>query len=184
MRVTTIANPGSLMGSLMLESGVCRAQNIVSRHGAIMKSALPSTHAFLIAALLSATLVAQEKVDFLSEIKPILAENCLACHGLHAEARQADLRLDVRQDAIDGGAITPGDPESSSLIERIKATDEDLLMPPPTSHKSLTDEQKSLLEQWISEGADYQQHWSLVAPQRPRLPTVKNAGWAKNEIDR
>ena len=172
------------MSSPMLESGVCRAPNIVSRHGSIMKSALPSIHIFLITALLSASLVAQEKVDFLSEIKPILAENCLACHGLHAEARQADLRLDVRQDAIDGGAITPGDPDSSSLIERIKETDEDLLMPPPTSHKSLTDEQKALLEQWISEGANYQQHWSLVAPQRPRLPAVNNTEWAKNEIDR
>ncbi|MDG2013404.1 MAG: DUF1553 domain-containing protein [Pirellulaceae bacterium] len=148
-----------------------------------MKSILPIALAFLITTLPSASLVAQERVDFLADIKPILAENCLACHGLHAEARQADLRLDVRQDAIDAGAIMPGDPGSSSLIERINETDEDLLMPPPTSHKSLTVEQKALLKQWVSEGADYQQHWSLVAPQKPGLPAVKHAEWPKNAID-
>ena len=141
----------------------------------------------LIAALLFFTSnragLAQDAVDFDRQIKPILADNCFACHGIDEEARQAGLRLDQRESAIEFGAIVPGDPDESSLLDRVQTDDVDLVMPPPDSHKSLTEEQKQLLQQWITAGAEYQQHWSLVPPSRPELPTVEQLSWAKNEID-
>ena len=129
------------------------------------------------------TSVAQDKISYERDIKPILAENCFACHGIDAEARQADLRLDVRQDAIDFGAIEPGEPDLSSLVDRVFETDGDFIMPPPNTNKQLTDKQKELLKRWVAEGAEYEKHWSLVAPTRPELPKVKNKEWVRNEID-
>ncbi|MFZ5830987.1 MAG: DUF1553 domain-containing protein [Planctomycetota bacterium] len=122
--------------------------------------------------------------DFNRQIRPILAENCFACHGPDSAARQADLRLDQRQSVIDIGAIVPSNPDDSLLIARIFATDEGEIMPPPSSHKSLTPEERELLRQWIAAGAEYQPHWSFIAPQRPELPSVKQADWARNPIDR
>ncbi|MEM7454912.1 MAG: DUF1553 domain-containing protein [Planctomycetota bacterium] len=126
--------------------------------------------------------IGQDTIDFERQIKPILAENCFACHGIDAEARQAGLRLDIRDEALD--ALSPDDPESSSFVERIYEEDEDFIMPPPDSLKSLTDQEKELLKQWIAEGAEYRQHWSLVAPERAEPPAVENEEWIKNEIDR
>ncbi len=123
-------------------------------------------------------------IQFNRDIRPILSENCFACHGPDVNARAADLRLDVRDAAIAMQAIVPGQPESSTLLERIVATDPDVVMPPPTSHKSLTPQQKELLRQWIAEGAEYQGHWSFIAPVKPELPQVRNPGWVRNPIDR
>src|SRR5207253_8798692 len=57
-------------------------------------------------------------------------------------------------------------------------------MPPPKSLKKLKPAQKETLKKWIASGAEYQPHWSLIAPQRPELPAVKNAAWVRNPIDR
>ena len=129
------------------------------------------------------TSYAQDKISYQKHIKPILAENCFACHGADAEARQAGLRLDVRQDAIDAGAIEPNEPDFSSLVERIFETDEEFVMPPPQTNKRLSDEDKELLKRWVAEGAEYQKHWSLIAPARAELPEVKNKEWVRNPID-
>jgi hypothetical protein len=94
------------------------------------------------------------------------------------------LRLDLRDEAIKGEAIVPGRPDKSSLIERIVTADRSELMPPPKTNKKLTAAQKATLKQWIAEGAEYQAHWSFIAPTRPALPTVKNQSWVKNPIDR
>ena len=61
------------------------------------------------------------KLEYNRDVRPILAENCFACHGPDSAARKADLRLDRREAAIESGAITPGDPEASELIARINA---------------------------------------------------------------
>lgn len=129
------------------------------------------------------TSYAQDKISYQKHIKPILAENCFACHGTDAEAREAGLRLDVRQDAIDAGAIEPNEPDFSSLVERIFETDEDFVMPPSHTNKRLSDEDKELLKRWVAEGAEYQKHWSLIAPSRAELPEVKNKEWVRNPID-
>ncbi len=113
---------------------------------------------------------APAKVEYNRDIRPILAENCFACHGPDSAARKADLRLDRRQDAIDSGSIVPGDPAKSSLIERVCSTEPSEVMPPPKTKKVVTEAQKQLLRRWIAEGAPYQPHWSLIAPTRPAIP--------------
>ncbi len=117
------------------------------------------------------------------DIRPILANNCFACHGPDSAMRKADLRIDQRDVAIDMGAIVPGSPDESELIRRIFSDDPAERMPPPETKKSLTDEQKQTLEKWIAEGAVYESHWSLLAPERPEPPAVKNTAWVANPID-
>ena len=82
------------------------------------------------------------KIDFASQIKPLLANHCWSCHGPDEQARQADLRLDLREEAVSSGSIVPGAPERSSLVERIHSKDPNLVMPPPESKKDLTDAQR------------------------------------------
>ncbi|MCM8533521.1 MAG: DUF1549 domain-containing protein, partial [Lentisphaeraceae bacterium] len=81
-------------------------------------------------------------------------------------------------------AIVPGDPEKSSLIERIYTDDEDDIMPPPDSHLKLSKFEKDLIKKWIEQGAQWGKHWSFVAPQKKALPEVKNSSWVKTEVDR
>ena len=107
-----------------------------------------------------------DPVDFNRDIRPIISENCFYCHGQDAAKRQADLRLDVREAAVDAGAVVPGEPAASTLLERIHSSDADVLMPPPDSNRRLSEEHKRLLEQWIAECGDYEPHWAFVAPQQ------------------
>ena len=153
-------------------------KNTLFRDGCLFAFAVVSALA------LTSTCEAQDEIDFARDIKPILAENCFACHGKDAETRAADLRLDEREAAIDAGAIEVGDAQSSSLIERIHDDDADSIMPPPESGKKLTDKEKALLERWINDGAQYTEHWSLVAPKKSELPRVENEAWVRNEVDR
>lgn len=124
-----------------------------------------------------------QKLEYNRDIRPILAENCFACHGPDSAARKGGLRLDMRDQAIKKKALIPGKLKESELVARLHTADGDELMPPPNSHKKLTDAQKKMLEQWIEQGAEYQSHWSLIAPTRPAIPTVKNKDWQKNPID-
>jgi hypothetical protein len=135
-------------------------------------------------ALVATPAPADEPLDFNRDIRPILSENCFYCHGQDGQKREADLRLDDRQAAIDSGAIVPGDPGASTILERINSTDPDVLMPPPTSNRRLSDDQKKAVERWIKEGAVYEPHWAFVAPIRPALPAVQQARWVRNDVDR
>src|SRR5262249_2476124 len=131
---------------------------------------------------------AADDFDFNRDIRPILSENCFQCHGPDAAARQAGLRLDVRDDAtrlIDGKtAIKPGDAAASEVVVRIRSTDPDLVMPPQKSNRKLTESQKTTLEQWIAVGAPYASHWAFVPPQRPRVPAVDpSVGAPRNPLD-
>jgi hypothetical protein len=133
----------------------------------------------------TATASAAEKpgLQYNRDIRPILAENCFPCHGPDSAARKADLRLDRRDAAISYGAITPGDTEASELWVRINSQDPEEVMPPKATTKTLTPKQKDLLGRWIKAGAPYQPHWSLIAPERPELPRVRNRAWVRNSID-
>ncbi len=126
---------------------------------------------------------ADETIGYNRQIRPILAENCFACHGPDSASRKADLRLDKRDAAVEMGAFVPGKPEESTLLERINSTDETTVMPPAETHKTLTAEQKELLAKWIASGAEYEPHWSLIPPTRPAVPTVQNKTWPRNSID-
>lgn len=115
------------------------------------------------------------KVNFNRDVRPILSDNCFACHGFDAKERKAGLRLDVPEGAFkpgDGGEvpIKPGSPDASTIWQRIITTDADDLMPPPDSHKKLTPEQRAILKRWIEEGAEYQPHWSFITPTLPSVP--------------
>jgi hypothetical protein len=123
-------------------------------------------------------------IDFNRQIRPILSENCFPCHGPDSAARKAKLRLDLRDEAVKAGVIVPGQPDQSPVVERILATDASERMPPPKSHKKLTQLQKELLRNWIAAGAEYQPHWSFIPPRRPGLPAVKAERWVRNPIDR
>src|SRR5262245_47364745 len=127
------------------------------------------------------TLSAKETYN--RDIRPILAENCFACHGPDKAARKADLRLDLREEAIKAGAIVPGKPGESPLVERVNTKDTKQLMPPPKSHKKLTAQQKQTIERWVAQGAEYQAHWSFLAPTPPELPAVKNRDRVRNTLD-
>jgi hypothetical protein len=115
------------------------------------------------------------------DIRPILSDNCFRCHGADKAARKAKLRLDVREEAIAKEAFVPGKPNESELVRRIFTTNEDDVMPPADSHKQLTPAQKEALKRWIAEGAQYQPHWSFIAPLRPAVPKVKSR--STNPID-
>lgn len=120
------------------------------------------------------------RVDFNRQVRPILSNNCFACHGPDDGSREADLRLDTAEGAE--AVVTPGAPEGSELVRRITA-DEDERMPPVDSGKALSPAEIEILRQWVAAGAKYAQHWSYVKPARPPLPEVADPSWPRNPID-
>ena len=128
-------------------------------------------------------------VQFNRDIRPILSENCFACHGPDEAKRMTSFRLDKELGAaiaLSGGrqAIVPGDPDSSELFLRVSASDRTRRMPPAAmGHDPLTDREIGLLRQWIAEGAQWQGHWAFLPPQRPAVPAVEHPGWPVNPVD-
>src|SRR5688572_12889784 len=133
------------------------------------------------------SVAAGQTVNFSREIRPILSQNCFACHGPDQEQRKAKLRLDTKEGAIaskDGiHIIKPGSSSESELIKRLLSSDEDEVMPPPKSGKKLTAAEIDLLKRWVDQGAKWETHWAFETPKRPELPKVKETAWPKNEID-
>ncbi|QDV35888.1 PSD1 and planctomycete cytochrome C domain-containing protein [Tautonia plasticadhaerens] len=154
----------------------------------------------LIGAVVSAALLASaapapalalgddEAIDFNRDIRPILSNKCVFCHGPDEAERQAGLRLDREADALAdrGGyaAVVPGDPDASELIYRVESEDGLDVMPPPGVGKAVTPEERALLRRWVEQGAEFQEHWSYVPPDRPALPEVSDETWPTNPIDR
>ncbi len=135
-----------------------------------------------LAVLFLSALFSEAAIEFNRDIRPILSENCLACHGPDTGSRKAGLRLDVASGAED--VVQPGKPGRSELISRINSSNPDEVMPPPDSHKKLTTAQKKLLADWIKEGAEWQAHWAFITPARPKVPNPKGVkDWANNPID-
>src|SRR5262249_47336423 len=127
---------------------------------------------------------AEAPIDFNRHIRPLLAENCFACHGPDEKQRKAKLRLDVREAAVKNGVpIVPGKSGESELVRRITAADPEERMPPAKTGKRLTPSQIELLKKWINQGANYANHWAFITPKRPALPEVKNKSWPRNAID-
>jgi mono/diheme cytochrome c family protein len=158
-----------------------------SRHGHLVRLTLLS--AFFGAGLAQGAVAndAQPNVDFTRDVRPILADKCFHCHGPDDAERQADLRLDVWENAGDilgaETVITREKPSESELIARITSDDPDMRMPPADSGKTLTAEQIETLRKWVAQGAEIRPHWAFVAPQRPPMPAVKNQAWVRNPID-
>lgn len=128
-------------------------------------------------------------VRFNRDIRPIFAETCFNCHGPDEASREAELRLDIPENAFEereGGvfALVPGDLGKSDAWLRIISDDPDTLMPPPDSHFTLTDGQKETVRKWIESGARYEEHWAFVAPKKAELPPVRDGAWGNSPIDR
>src|SRR5437016_6652769 len=142
--------------------------------------------AFALVPIVSAS-AATNQIQFNRDVRPILADNCYACHGPDKNQRKADLRLDSEESALaDRGAykiITPGKPEQSELYRRISSVDPKVHMPQPRFGKNLTAKQVETIRQWIAQGAKWQKHWSLIPPKRHDLPPVKDPSWPGNAID-
>ncbi|MFN4258760.1 MAG: PSD1 and planctomycete cytochrome C domain-containing protein [Gemmataceae bacterium] len=128
-----------------------------------------------------------EKIDFNTHIRPILSDNCFACHGPDEKTRKGKLRLDTDADFLaDRGGyklLVANDVNQSELFRRIVTSNPREQMPPPKSGKQLTAEQIALLKRWIEQGAEYRKHWAFIPPKRPELPKVKNTTWPRNPLD-
>ncbi|HUG17799.1 MAG TPA: PSD1 and planctomycete cytochrome C domain-containing protein, partial [Planctomycetaceae bacterium] len=81
-------------------------------------------------------------------------------------------------------AIVPGKPDESALVERISSEDEFTRMPPPESGKELSKTEIELLTRWIKEGAEYEDHWAFLPPEKPAVPEVEHSEYVANDIDR
>ncbi len=127
-------------------------------------------------------------VDFAREIRPIISDNCFACHGPDPTTRMAGLRLDRKETVLEvrkrGAAVVPGKSEESLLYKRISEKIAGKRMPPEYSHKTLTAQQIALLKRWIDQGANWQEHWAFKAPISRSAGPVRNAAWVQNPIDR
>ncbi len=115
-----------------------------------------------------------DSIEFNRDVRPILSDKCFFCHGPDAGQRQAGLRLDSYQDAVDGGVLIPGEPEASELMARVLSDDEGLVMPPPEANKRLTDREKEIIRRWIEQGGEYQLHWAYEPPVKPEVPAGVN----------
>ncbi|MEQ9408361.1 MAG: DUF1553 domain-containing protein [Fuerstiella sp.] len=150
--------------------------------------ALPA-HGLLVLGVLVSCAQA-DKVDFNRDVRPILSNNCLLCHGPDPDGLQAGLRLDKSDIAtaeLESGAtaIVPGQPDASELMARITTDDEDLRMPPPEHGARLSAHEIDTLRRWIQEGATFATHWSYVKPVCPDVPAVATpyAEWPRNPVD-
>lgn len=154
----------------------------------------------LVGIALVGTLTAQRadprasRIDFNREVRPILANRCLLCHGPDRAARKGGakgsggLRLDTEEGsrADLGGvhAIVPGRPDQSELLRRITATGKSRMPPRRQSEEALPEHEVEILRRWITEGAAYDVHWSYRKPCRPVPPEVARPAWSRNAVDR
>jgi Protein of unknown function (DUF1553)/Protein of unknown function (DUF1549)/Planctomycete cytochrome C len=128
---------------------------------------------------------AKAKVEFSRDIRPILNQSCVSCHG--GVRQKNDVSFIYREEALGKGksgrqTIVPGHPETSELMARVTSSDPEARMPyhaPP-----LQPQQIALLRQWIKEGAHWEDHWAFVAPKPQALPNVKRAAWPRQPLDR
>jgi mono/diheme cytochrome c family protein len=140
----------------------------------------------LVTTVAAITAAADPAIRFDRDIRPILSENCYACHG--PAEQEAGLRLDSHEAATaelasGSRAIRAGDAKASEMLARITATDPDVVMPPPHTNKTLSPEQRELLAKWIAAGAPYERHWSFAPVVRPEVPAAADAA-VTHAIDR
>ena len=121
---------------------------------------------------------ATNQIDFVRDIKPILDQSCLKCHG--PERPKSNFRIDARAEALKGGEngvdIIPGQSGKSPLIHYVARLVEDMEMPPAGKGEPLTPEQVGLLRAWIDQdkGGD----WSLIeAPNKTQFNLSEALGW-------
>jgi hypothetical protein len=127
----------------------------------------------------------QERVVFSRDIRPILNQNCVACHG--GVRQRNDVSFIYREEALGHGksgkpVIIPGDPDHSELMIRVLSYDAEDHM--PYHGPRLSDQQVALLRRWIKEGAQWDDYWAFEAPAPQKLPSVKDKSWPRMPEDR
>ncbi|MFN3996238.1 PSD1 and planctomycete cytochrome C domain-containing protein [Algoriphagus sp.] len=129
-------------------------------------------------------------VSYNFHIRPILSDNCFACHGPDANKREAGLRLDIEAEAYKvlketpgAHGWVPGKPNESEAYRRLVSEDPSFMMPPPESNLKLTNREIRLIEKWIHQGAKYEKHWAFVPPKKSEIPEVDDEDWPRNEVD-
>ena len=134
-------------------------------------------------AVFSVPLLADERVDFNRDIRPLLSDRCFACHGPDENTREADLRLDIADGVVQGDStvVQANDLEASELYQRIISDDVDIVMPPPSTNKPLSESEKDLLKKWIEQGAAWETHWAYLPPVKVDLPEANTP--STNPID-
>lgn len=134
-------------------------------------------------AVFSVPLLADERVDFNRDIRPLLSDRCFACHGPDENTREADLRLDIAEGVVQGDStvVQANDLEASELYQRIISDDVDIVMPPPSTNKPLSESEKDLLKKWIEQGAAWETHWAYLPPVKVNLPEANTP--STNPID-
>jgi Protein of unknown function (DUF1553)/Protein of unknown function (DUF1549)/Planctomycete cytochrome C len=147
----------------------------------------PLAAQLLFLATASASLHAADEVNFNRDIRPLLSDRCMSCHGPDASQREADLDLadleSVIRDREGYQVVQPGNPDDSELIRRIMSSDEDEAMPPADSGKALTGPERDLLKRWIADGAVWLDHWAYVEPQNHSTPNTNLQDWTRNWVD-
>lgn len=136
---------------------------------------------------LGATDDSANTIEFNRDIRPILSDNCIFCHGPDNNKREADLRLDTESGLLGEGGlpgvVKAGKPDESELYRRLLTTEESERMPPASSHKSLTSEQIALIRRWIEQGAKYESHWAFLPLRNSGPPTSPTSKHAESSID-
>jgi hypothetical protein len=148
--------------------------------------------------LLSATLFIalqacnQEKVDFSTQVKPILNKRCISCHG--GVKKNGGFSVLFREEALDTTesgkhAIIPGNASGSEMIRRLTLKDPEQRM--PYKEEALTAAEIRTLSDWIDQGAEWGDHWAYVPPKPTKVPeatvlssfNISDQDLSPNEID-
>jgi len=126
-----------------------------------------------------------DEVHFSRDVRPILNQNCMPCHG--GVRQKNGVSFLFREEALGTGksgkrTIVPGKPNESELIARVTSSDPEARMPyhaPP-----LPRQQIDVLRRWIKQGAKWEDHWAFVAPKPQALPNIKHTDWPRQPLDR
>lgn len=149
-----------------------------------MRSQVPTALSVILIAVTWLSLLPAEEIDFASQIQPILAKRCYACHG--PDHQQAGLRFDQRESLLteaESGqiAVKPGDPDQSEMLKRVSSHDDSSRMPP--EGKSLTSSEIASLRAWIENGAKFTKHWAFQPISHPAPPPIKHIADAYQPLD-
>lgn len=125
------------------------------------------------------------EVHFSRDIRPILNQNCMPCHG--GVRQKNGVSFLFREEALGTGksgkrTIVPGRPDESELIARVTSSDPEARMPYHAA--PLSPQQIEVLRRWIKQGAKWEDHWAFVAPKRQSLPVVRESEWPRQPIDK
>ncbi|MSU36895.1 MAG: DUF1549 domain-containing protein [Pedosphaera sp.] len=138
-------------------------------------------------------------VFFENQIRPVFVEHCYSCHSADAKKVKGALKLDTREDFLQGGTdgaiVVAGQPDQSRLIRAVRYADKDFQMPPnKDGGKKLPDTAVADLVQWVKMGAPYPETppsrkaaaprlWALEPVKDPSPPAVKNKAWPSTSMD-